>query len=154
MNEGVGVESSSQLPPHSFRQVVMFSLSPFYPKTSDLFKSINHETRFKFLKMEMEANSWDNWVEQALSRLHTLKLIRSLRPIHLPNPLPTLHDFEVFHRLSLWDRSAVEINISEPTFLKWVHEIPSSGTPFYFFCLVLENFSLVFPSFSYVGVFK
>ncbi|KAL6335834.1 hypothetical protein AAG906_040553 [Vitis piasezkii] len=65
--------------------------------------------------MEMEANSWDSW------------LIRSLRPIHLPNPLPTPRDFEVFHHLSPWDRLAIEIKISEPTFLKWVNEIPSSG---------------------------
>ncbi|RVW80966.1 hypothetical protein CK203_054665 [Vitis vinifera] len=77
--------------------------------------------------MEMEANSWDSWVDQALSRLHSLKLIRSLRPIHLPNPLPTPRDFEVFHHLSPWDRLAIEIKISEPTFLKWVNEIPSSG---------------------------
>ena len=66
-------------------------------------------------------------MDQALSRLHSLKLIRSLRPIHLPNPLPTPRDFEVFHHLSPWDRLAIEIKISEPTFLKWVNEIPSSG---------------------------
>ena len=101
----------------------------------------------------MEANSWDSWVDQALSRLHSLKLIRSLRPIHLPNPLPTPRDFEVFHHLSPWDRLAIEIKISEPTFLKWVNEIPSSGTPFCFFCLVLDRLS--FPrSFSCMGVFK
>ncbi|KAL0400952.1 UNVERIFIED_CONTAM: 8-amino-7-oxononanoate synthase [Sesamum latifolium] len=28
---------------------------------------------------------WENWVEEALSKLESLKVLRSLRPIHLPN---------------------------------------------------------------------
>ncbi|KAJ0832442.1 putative 8-amino-7-oxononanoate synthase [Helianthus annuus] len=75
---------------------------------------------------------WDEWVEQALSRLDSMKILRSLRPIHYPN-----HPFEiepktdnalqVFDEMRQWDRASVEIEISESTFQRWVEDVPSSG---------------------------
>uniref|UniRef100_A0A5B7BPT3 Aminotransferase class I/classII large domain-containing protein n=1 Tax=Davidia involucrata TaxID=16924 RepID=A0A5B7BPT3_DAVIN len=87
----------------------------------------------------MGMNSWDYWVEQALSRLELLKLRRSLRPIYLSsNEEPkytgiasenasNFDDFEVFDGLRQWDRASVEVEISETTFQRWVRDIPSSG---------------------------
>ncbi|KAM7491762.1 hypothetical protein LguiA_034683 [Lonicera macranthoides] len=85
----------------------------------------------------METSSWDYWVEQALSRLVSLKLIRSLRPIHLshnhkptpiePNNAHNLDEYQVFDELREWDRASVEVEIAESTFQRWVEDIPSSG---------------------------
>lgn len=73
------------------------------------------------------ANSWDYWVEGALSKLESLKLLRSLRPIHLSPCSIESNDFEFYEGLSQWDRASVEIEISEATFQKWLQDIPSSG---------------------------
>ncbi|XP_010258831.1 PREDICTED: 8-amino-7-oxononanoate synthase [Nelumbo nucifera] len=83
-------------------------------------------------------SSWDNWVEEALSRLESLKLLRSLRPISLsreevkPTEVESRNfvnfgEFETFDGLRSWDRSSVEVEIAEPTFQKWVNDVPSSG---------------------------
>lgn len=86
----------------------------------------------------MEVSSWDNWVEQALSKLESLKLIRSLRPIHLHSNISQSKpveiepknddDFQVFDGLQQWDRDSVEVDIAESTFQRWIRDIPSSGT--------------------------
>ncbi|XP_065849866.1 8-amino-7-oxononanoate synthase isoform X1 [Euphorbia lathyris] len=81
----------------------------------------------------MEKNSWDFWVDEALSKLQSLKLLRSLRPIYLsnePNSLPkhnTSDEYEVFDEMQHWDRSSVHVSISDSTFQKWLLDIPSSG---------------------------
>ncbi|GLT40244.1 hypothetical protein SLA2020_143940 [Shorea laevis] len=81
----------------------------------------------------MEERAWDKWVEEALSKLESLKLLRSLRPICLPNQQrqqntePNEEDYEVFDGLQPWDRSSVEVSISKRTFHKWLHDIPSTG---------------------------
>ncbi|CAK9135134.1 unnamed protein product [Ilex paraguariensis] len=80
----------------------------------------------------MEVSMWDNWVEQVLSKLESTKLLRSLRPIHLPSTeqpqIPSNSDeFEVYDGLRQWDRAYVEVEIAETTFQKWVQDIPSSG---------------------------
>ncbi|KAL2553021.1 biotin F [Forsythia ovata] len=91
----------------------------------------------------MEANScWDSWVEEALSKLESLKLLRSLRPIYLPNynanqpksiensqlnSSNSHENFEFFNGPHKWDRNSVQVNISEATFQKWLHDIPSLG---------------------------
>eukprot|EP00258_Populus_trichocarpa_P045652 XP_024461671.1 8-amino-7-oxononanoate synthase isoform X2 [Populus trichocarpa] len=74
-------------------------------------------------------DSWDSWVDEALAKLHSLKLLRSLRPINLsPQPHKNCEDdYQVFDEMQPWDRSSVEISISEPTFHKWLLDIPSSG---------------------------
>ncbi|KAK4256439.1 hypothetical protein QN277_009303 [Acacia crassicarpa] len=91
-------------------------------------------------------SAWDCWVGQALARLESLKVLRSLRPIclrkqtthlrvendeqYVPNPenvVPDDEEFEVFHELRPWDRLAVEVEIGEPTFNKWMHDTPSPG---------------------------
>ncbi|XP_057952263.1 8-amino-7-oxononanoate synthase isoform X3 [Malania oleifera] len=83
-------------------------------------------------------NSWDCWVEAGLSRLDSLKLLRSLRPIQLPcdstKPIgckaknsSNFDEYEVFDELQPWDRSSVEVEIAETTFQRWVDEVPSSG---------------------------
>ncbi|KVH96539.1 Aminotransferase, class I/classII [Cynara cardunculus var. scolymus] len=75
---------------------------------------------------------WDEWVEQALSRLESMKILRSLRPINYPyhpfeiDPKPD-HAFEVFDGIRQWDRASVEIEIAESTFQRWVQDVPSSG---------------------------
>ncbi|KAK4431669.1 8-amino-7-oxononanoate synthase [Sesamum alatum] len=82
---------------------------------------------------------WDNWVEESLSKLESLKVLRSLRPIQLANGVahqPTFlensssnpnQEFQVFDGPCEWDRASVEVNISESTFQKWLHDVPSSG---------------------------
>ncbi|KAL3645179.1 hypothetical protein CASFOL_010359 [Castilleja foliolosa] len=72
---------------------------------------------------------WDTWLEEALSKLESLKVLRSLRPIQLPtisqsNPNRQLQVFDGPHE---WDRASVEVNISEPTFRKWLQDVPSTG---------------------------
>ncbi|MFS7949448.1 hypothetical protein Hanom_Chr06g00571691 [Helianthus anomalus] len=74
---------------------------------------------------------WDEWVEQALSRLDSMKILRSLRPLHYPN-LPfeiqpkTDNALQVFDEMRQWDRASVEIEIAESTFQRWVEDVPSS----------------------------
>lgn len=81
----------------------------------------------------MEESSWDYWVDQALERLHSMKVLRSLRPISLSPKEPNTNtaadseEFETFDGLQPWDRTSVEVEITESTFLKWVNEIPSDG---------------------------
>ncbi|OVA04155.1 Aminotransferase [Macleaya cordata] len=87
--------------------------------------------------MEMITSSWDLWVDEAISRLESLKLLRSLRPISL-STTTTQEEimeeeaeesrlFDTFDELRSWDRSSVEVLIAEPTFQNWVHNLPSSG---------------------------
>lgn len=80
----------------------------------------------------MEMSSWDCWVEEALLKLDSLKLLRSLTPIHLPienEPKNAgKHDeFEVFDALQPWDRTSVEVEIAETSFRRWIQDISSSG---------------------------
>ncbi|XXG75821.1 hypothetical protein AAC387_Pa08g0311 [Persea americana] len=85
--------------------------------------------------------SWDFWVDQSLEKLNSMKVLRSLRPISIPpkESLPinetnsNTHtaaesdEFETFDGLRSWDRTSVEVEITESTFRKWVNEIPSDG---------------------------
>lgn len=77
--------------------------------------------------------SWDSWVEEGLQKLERLQLIGSIRPIYLhrtqdDTKKPVDEDeFEVYNEIQPWDRSSVEVHIPEPTFQKWLNEIPSSG---------------------------
>lgn len=88
---------------------------------------------FEFAQLEM-MRSWDHWVEEALQKLQHLQLVGSLRPIHLHSApaleaqKPIEDEFNVFDELQPWDRSAVQVQITEATFQKWVHDIPSSGS--------------------------
>ncbi|KAF7147218.1 hypothetical protein RHSIM_Rhsim03G0164600 [Rhododendron simsii] len=87
----------------------------------------------------MEMRLWDHCVEEALSNLKSLKLIRSLKPIHLPSDERRRsvkteqefglisYEFEVFEGLPEWDRASVEVEVAENTFLRWVRGVPSSG---------------------------
>ncbi|GMJ13662.1 biotin F, biotin 4 [Hibiscus trionum] len=84
----------------------------------------------------MEASSlWDKWVGEALSKLQSSKLLRSLRPLYLSNQqqeitnagISSEEDYEVFDGMQQWDRSSVKVSISESTYRKWLLEIPSSG---------------------------
>ncbi|XP_008803821.2 8-amino-7-oxononanoate synthase isoform X2 [Phoenix dactylifera] len=75
--------------------------------------------------------SWDHWVEAALSRLASKKLLRSIRPISVHSPPPPSGDpsegLETFDGPRHWDRSAVEVEIEEPTFREWLNELTSPG---------------------------
>ncbi|KAJ9562862.1 hypothetical protein OSB04_008022 [Centaurea solstitialis] len=78
---------------------------------------------------------WDEWVEQALSTLESMKVLRSLRPIHYhpPSEQEVEEDvdpnagFEVFDGIRQWDRASVEIQIADSTFQRWLQDVPSSG---------------------------
>lgn len=104
--------------------------------------------------MEMNLWEWDHWVQAALSKLQTLKVLRSLRPIYVssnelqkeqpPSVLERDDDFEVFDEMQPWDRSAVEISISDSTFHRWLHDIPSSGSYASFHCLTFDWFHDIF----------
>lgn len=86
-------------------------------------------------------NSWDQWVEEALSKLDSLKLLRSLRPIALPSQdrAPNGDEYEVFDKLSQWDRASIEVEISENTFRSWINEVPSSGDDAYCSDEIIDN---------------
>ncbi|KAM3682613.1 hypothetical protein ACJW30_12G085500 [Castanea mollissima] len=91
-------------------------------------------------------NLWDSLVEEALAKLESLKLVRHLRPIHLPNdqqPKPIENEpqsnsisdqeeageevFQMFDEMQQWERSSVEVHIAEETFQSWVREISTTG---------------------------
>lgn len=69
---------------------------------------------------------WEKWVEEALTTLDSLRVLRSLRPICLQRVVDD-HAFQVFDEMHQWDRSSVEVEIGETTFRKWMHDTPSSG---------------------------
>ncbi|XP_012080103.1 8-amino-7-oxononanoate synthase [Jatropha curcas] len=84
----------------------------------------------------MGTRLWDYWVEEALVKLESLKVLRSLRPIYLSKePQPRNEnslelegdDYEAFDEMQPWDRFSVEVSISDSTFQEWLLEIPSSG---------------------------
>ncbi|XP_021286530.1 8-amino-7-oxononanoate synthase-like [Herrania umbratica] len=72
----------------------------------------------------MEQSSWDFWVEEALLKLESLKLLRPIRPIQLSQKQETEkkddEEYDVFNELQPWDRSAVEVSISESFFQQWL----------------------------------
>ncbi|EOY22833.1 Biotin F [Theobroma cacao] len=72
----------------------------------------------------MEQSSWDFWVEEALLKLESLKLLRPIRPIQLSKKQATEkkddEEYEVFNELQPWDRSTVEVSISESFFQQWL----------------------------------
>lgn len=65
---------------------------------------------------------------EAIAKLHSLQILRSLRPIlqsaSIQNPH---HQFQLFDAPNQWDRASVELLISQSTFQKWLHNLPSSG---------------------------
>ncbi|KAL8552488.1 hypothetical protein ACS0TY_001249 [Phlomoides rotata] len=78
--------------------------------------------------MEVNGSPWDFWVENAISILESLKVLRSLRPIRLaPIEASSSNPNQVFDGPRKWDRASVEVHISESTFQKWLHDVPSSG---------------------------
>lgn len=85
-------------------------------------------------------SSWDHWVEEALSKLQTLRLLRSIRPIYLRDEQQNsnTNEFEVFDEMRPWDRASVEVEISEATFQEWLHDFASPGVLHilgsFFFC--------------------
>ncbi|KAF5960175.1 hypothetical protein HYC85_001384 [Camellia sinensis] len=106
----------------------------------------------------MEMSLWDQWVEEALSKLESLKLLRSLRPIHFhineqSKPIDTqmknasnYDEFEVFDGLRQWDRASVEVVIADSTFQRWVSEVLSCDT------VNLIGFHFVFLCFLFLWV--
>ncbi|WVY99787.1 hypothetical protein V8G54_025857 [Vigna mungo] len=80
---------------------------------------------------ENPSDWWDSWVEEALTTLHSLKVLRSLRPICLRSCSLQFGlrgtAFQVFDEMQHWDRSSVEVEIAESTFSRWMHDTPSAG---------------------------
>lgn len=96
------------------------------------------------------SRGWDGWVKEALARLESLKIVRSLRPISLSVQQQELggdasrgsesgsggndDEYEVFEEMKPWDRASVEVDVADSTFRSWLHDIPSSGKhPLFFF---------------------
>ncbi|XP_057414835.1 8-amino-7-oxononanoate synthase-like isoform X2 [Lotus japonicus] len=77
--------------------------------------------------MEMPSACWDTWVSKALVPLNSRNHILSLRPIHLRKDKPRSQPLVVFDDMQQWDRSSVEVEISETTFNRWVNYTTSSG---------------------------
>lgn len=97
-------------------------------------------------------NLWDSLIEEALAKLESLKLVRHLRPIHLPSDQQPKHIenepqsnsisdqeeavkefFQMFDEMQQWERSSVEVHIAEKTFQSWVCEISTTGKLLLFF---------------------
>ncbi|MCO5603772.1 hypothetical protein L7F22_057924 [Adiantum nelumboides] len=88
----------------------------------------------------MASSPWEAWLNRCLKTLSEASLLRSLRPL-FPQPSETevctadsakafgtiIGDLQTFDGLGPWDRSAVEFEISRPTFQRWFNELPSSG---------------------------
>ena len=87
----------------------------------------------------MNIGWWDKWAQEAHSKLESSQLLYSLRPICLRNK--RRHDSfdhrdgddgdsepQVFDDMNHWDRSSVEVEISEATFRNWLLDISSTGT--------------------------
>ncbi|KAF7836329.1 8-amino-7-oxononanoate synthase isoform X1 [Senna tora] len=77
-------------------------------------------------------STWDDWVGEALAKLESLKVLRSLRPICLrkgdpQSPIENEIQFESNPEMQQWDRSSVEVEIGETTFQRWMHDTPSPG---------------------------
>ncbi|CAN1265526.1 hypothetical protein LINPERPRIM_LOCUS12271 [Linum perenne] len=77
--------------------------------------------------------SWDEWLDEAISKLESTKLLRSLRPITLgkqqQQPLCSSlgHAYKVFDEMQQWDRSSVEVSVSDSTFGSWLRNAASVG---------------------------
>ncbi|CAN1856492.1 8-amino-7-oxononanoate synthase [Linum perenne] len=77
--------------------------------------------------------SWDEWLDEAISKLESTKLLRSLRPITLSKqqqqPLCSSlgHAYKVFDEMQQWDRSSVEVSVSDSTFGSWLRNAASVG---------------------------
>ncbi|XP_028081352.1 8-amino-7-oxononanoate synthase-like [Camellia sinensis] len=119
---------------------LFLSLSLLALLVSSIYIELNLFTTLAFLWcQQMKMGLWAQWVEEALSKLESLKLLRSLRPIHLPineqlKPIDTqmknasnYNEFEVFDSLRQWDKASIEVVIADSTFQRRVREIPSCG---------------------------
>ncbi|CAN0902319.1 8-amino-7-oxononanoate synthase, partial [Linum grandiflorum] len=90
-----------------------------------------------FCNSPMAANhdsSWDEWLDEAISKLESTKLLRSLRPITLNKQQPPCssssplgHAYKVFDEMQQWDRSSVEVSVSDSTFHSWLRNAASVG---------------------------
>uniref|UniRef100_A0A0C9RNB3 TSA: Wollemia nobilis Ref_Wollemi_Transcript_9000_2152 transcribed RNA sequence n=1 Tax=Wollemia nobilis TaxID=56998 RepID=A0A0C9RNB3_9CONI len=110
----------------------------------------------------MAETSWDLWLEEALHKLESLKRLRSLRPLfpvsfegrgvlsslNVSSPLVVsdgnkeeemLEEFETYESPGPWDRSAVEVEISEATFAQWTNNLCSTGEEICNFDIVLDH---------------
>lgn len=84
--------------------------------------------------MESLSCCWDIWVEEAVAKLQSLKLLFSLRTL-IPKPTSSTaaltqqtDDLDVFDEVQPRDRLSVEIDIAETTVGDWLLNIPSPGT--------------------------
>ncbi|XP_016649810.1 PREDICTED: 8-amino-7-oxononanoate synthase-like [Prunus mume] len=79
-------------------------------------------------------SSRDHRVEEALQQLEHLQLLMSMRPIYLHHGAtqeaqkkPIEDELDVFDEMQPWDRSSVEVHISEPNFELTVTYMESTG---------------------------
>ncbi|XP_021823373.1 8-amino-7-oxononanoate synthase-like [Prunus avium] len=79
-------------------------------------------------------SSWDHWVEEALQQLEHLQLLMTMIPIYLHHGAtqeaqkkPIEDELDVFDEMQPWDRSSVEVHISEPKFIERPRGIPVLG---------------------------
>ncbi|CAN0902323.1 8-amino-7-oxononanoate synthase [Linum grandiflorum] len=110
-------------------------------------------------------SSWDEWLDEAISKLESTKLLRSLRPITLNKQQPPCssssplgHAYKVFDEMQQWDRSSVEVSVSDSTFHSWLRNAASVGEFVNTWALYLEEESgkfkklLLFSGNDYLGL--
>eukprot|EP00250_Pteridium_aquilinum_P001954 c12163_g1_i1 orf=113-1690(+) len=98
---------------------------------------------------------WEAWLDRSLASLTDSSLLRSLRPLFPQSSLAIpedaacgsdsakafgaiTSDLQTFDGLGPWDRPAVEIEISRPTFQRWLDDLPSTGDEICSLDLALE----------------
>lgn len=73
---------------------------------------------------------WDAWLDGALQALEDAMLLRSLRPLVLPEPDVAIRDhraWPTFEELGPWDRAGVEVEVSQATVDAWLKASTSTG---------------------------
>lgn len=82
-------------------------------------------------------NLWDKWVAESVEKLEGSKLLLSLRTMYLKNleeeedvrgsRANIEEEYPVFNQLNPWDRTSVEMAVSEFTFNNWVNGLSTTG---------------------------
>lgn len=72
---------------------------------------------------------WDAWLDDVLQSLEESMLLRSLRPLVLPEPdvRDVPRELLTFEALGPWDRAGVAVEVSQATVDAWLRASTSTG---------------------------
>lgn len=95
----------------------------------------NHADRLELLvgrrrKLRRMSGPWDAWLDDALQSLGDAMLLRSLRPLVLPEThvvSQDRHALPTFEGLGPWDRAGVAVEVSHATVDAWLRDSSSTG---------------------------